>query len=91
MDAPPALRSAVVLCVRQLYDGYREIRPTEAFWAMIEPWRDYGSLTVEGFDPGDIAIPEIPIDPATGDHTRYFGWSDDRVIETSDFRSVCNV
>ena len=41
MDTPPALRSAVVLCVRQLYDGYREIRPTEAFYALMKPWRAY--------------------------------------------------
>ena len=39
MDTPPALRSAVVLCVRQLYDGYREIRPTEAFYALMSPYR----------------------------------------------------
>ena len=85
MDTPAALRSAVVLCVRQLYDGYREIRPTEAFDAMIAPWRDHGSLTVAGFDPTGIMIPEVPIDPVISDHSRYFGWSDDRTIETADF------
>ena len=36
-----ALKQAVVLCVRQFYDGYREIRPTEAFYALIAPWRRY--------------------------------------------------
>ena len=41
MTTPPALRSAVVLCVRQLYDGYREIRPTEAFYALMAPFRSY--------------------------------------------------
>ena len=41
MDTPPALRSAVVLCVRQFYDGYREIRPTEAFYALMRPYRSY--------------------------------------------------
>ena len=41
MDTPPALRAAVVLCVRQLYDGYREIRPTEAFYGMLRPYRSY--------------------------------------------------
>ena len=51
MNTPPALRSAVVLCVRQLYDGYREIRPREAFWAMLEPWRDIAHRTVRGFTP----------------------------------------
>ena len=51
MNTPPALRSAVVLCVRQLYDGYREIRPTEAFWAMLEPWRSVAGRTVRGFTP----------------------------------------
>ena len=51
MDTPPALRSAVMLCVRQLYDGYREIRPREAFWAMLEPWRSVAGRTVRGFTP----------------------------------------
>ena len=51
MNTPPALRSAVALCVRQLYDGYREIRPKEAFWAMLEPWRDVAHRTVRGFTP----------------------------------------
>ena len=41
MDTPPPLRAAVVLCVRQLYDGYREIRPTEAFWALLGQYRAY--------------------------------------------------
>ena len=36
-----ALKQAVILCVRQFYDGYREIRPTEAFYALIAPWRRY--------------------------------------------------
>ena len=36
------LIQAVILVVRQLYDGYREIRPTEAFYALIAPWRYYG-------------------------------------------------
>ena len=45
MDITPetvALRSAVILCVRQLYDGYRQIRPTEAFLQIVktvsQPW-----------------------------------------------------
>ena len=90
MTTPPALRSAVVLCVRQLYDGYREIRPTEAFYALIDPWRDHGSLTLVGFEPTGIAVPEVPIDPVISDHTRYFGWSDDRVIETVDFGAAAS-
>ncbi len=40
-DASPALKQAIILCVRQFYDGYREIRPTEAFYALIAPWRRY--------------------------------------------------
>ncbi|WP_425152899.1 hypothetical protein [Candidatus Palauibacter sp.] len=39
--ALPALQQAVVLCVRQLFNGYREIRPTEAFYDFIAPWRRY--------------------------------------------------
>ena len=41
-DVPKALKQAVVLCVRQFYDGYAEIRPTAAFYALIAPWRRYG-------------------------------------------------
>ena len=41
MDTPPALRSAVVLCVRQFYDGYRRIRATEAFYALLQLFRSY--------------------------------------------------
>ena len=40
-EVPPALRQAVILCVRQFYDGYAEIRPTAAFYALIAPWRRY--------------------------------------------------
>ena len=36
-----ALKQAVIVCVRQFYEGYREIRPTEAFYALIDPWRRY--------------------------------------------------
>ena len=80
MNAPAALEAAVVLCVRQLYDGYRDIRPTEAFYALIEPFRSY-AFQVDGFTPRTVA-------PVVGDHTRYFGWSDDRVIETADFAAA---
>ena len=38
---PPALRSAVVLCARDFYDGYREIRPNSAIYAIIRPFRSY--------------------------------------------------
>ena len=40
-DTPEALRSAVILCVRQFYDGYRRIRSTEAFFALVGPFRAY--------------------------------------------------
>ena len=40
-EVPPALRQAVILCVRQFYDGRPEIRPTAAFYALIAPWRRY--------------------------------------------------
>ena len=40
-EVPPALRQAVILCVRQFYDGATEIRPTAAFYALIAPWRRY--------------------------------------------------
>ena len=35
---PDALAAVVVLLVRQLYDGYREMRATEAFFTMIRPF-----------------------------------------------------
>ncbi len=38
---PTALRQAVILCVRQFYDGHAEIRPTAAFYALIAPWQRY--------------------------------------------------
>ena len=72
----PVLRSAGVLLVRQLYDGYREIRPTEAFYGLIAPFRSYRPGTTAG---------RLVLDPVVEDHTRYFGWSDDRVISTADF------
>ena len=61
----PALRSAAILLVRQLYNGYREIRPTEAFYAMVDPFRNIAGV----FE----SSPRIIVDPTTGDHTRYFG------------------
>ena len=35
------LRAAITTTVRQNYDGYREIRPTEAFYALMQPFRSY--------------------------------------------------
>ena len=35
------LRAAVVLAVRQLYDGAAEIRPTAAIYALVSPWKRY--------------------------------------------------
>ena len=35
------LQPAIVSAVRQNYDGYREIRPTEAFYALMAPFRSY--------------------------------------------------
>lgn len=36
---PPALRSACVLALRQLYDGAAEIHATAAVYALVQPWR----------------------------------------------------
>ena len=41
-EVPKGLKQAVILCVRQFYDGHAEIRPTAAFYALIAPWRRYG-------------------------------------------------
>ena len=40
-EVPKALTQAVILCVREFYNGYAEIRPTAAFYALIAPWRRY--------------------------------------------------
>ena len=40
-DTPEALRAAVVLCVRQIYDGHRRIGTTAAFYALVRPFQDY--------------------------------------------------
>ena len=40
-EVPKALKQAVILCVREFYNGYAEIRPTAAFYALIAPWRRY--------------------------------------------------
>ena len=73
----PALKAAGVLLCRQLYDGAREIRPTAAFWSLLGPFRSYR--------PGKTTARLAPV---VGDHTRYFGWSDDRVIATADFAAA---
>ena len=70
----PALKSAAVVLVRQLYDGGGEIRATAALWSLLAPFRSYraGKSTAR-------------LDPVAGDHTRYFGWSDKRVISPAEF------
>ena len=60
MDITPgtaALRSAVVLCVRQLYDGYRQIRPTEAFLQIVKPFRNRGFLSRDGMPNPNLRLP----------------------------------
>ena len=41
-DKHESIKQAIILCVRQLYDGSIQIRPTEAFFSFIDPWRDLG-------------------------------------------------
>lgn len=43
-----ALRSAVVLLVRQLYDGYRQIRSNEAFLRILKPFKSRGFVSRRG-------------------------------------------
>ena len=38
-ESPAALLQAVVLCVRQFFDGYPEIKQTSAIYALIAPYR----------------------------------------------------
>ena len=73
----PALRSAAILLVRQLYNGYNEIKPNAAFYALIDPYRNLAGKFA--------ASPRVIVDPTTSDHARFFGWSDDRLIEAADF------
>jgi hypothetical protein len=91
-----ALRQAVILACRQLYDGYHTITATAAMYALIWPWRRLdadppGTLTT--VNPGDVAVstPETPLTPSTPGTpipgvptTRYFGWSLDQTIENGD-------
>lgn len=42
VNAADNISQAVILCVRQFYDGMREIRPTAAFYALLEPHRYMG-------------------------------------------------
>ena len=72
-----ALRSGAILLVRELYGGYREIKPNAAFYALIDPFRN-----LAGVFPSS---PLVIVNPVTSDHTRYFGWSDKRLIETAEF------
>ena len=76
----PALRSAAIILCRQFYNGYREIRPTEAFWAILDPYRN-----LAGVFPSS---PLVIVNPVTSGHVRYFGWSDDKVIATADFAAA---
>ena len=91
-----ALRQAVILACRQLYDGYHTITGTAAMYALIWPWRRLdadppGTLTT--VNPGDVAVstPDTPLTPSTPGTpipgvptTRYFGWSLDQAIENDD-------
>ena len=43
-DDDEHLRDAVALVVRLLHDGFSEIRPTQAFWALVAPYRYHGPL-----------------------------------------------
>ena len=43
-----ALRSATILLVRQLYDGYRQIRPNEAFLRILAPFKSRGFVSRRG-------------------------------------------
>ena len=43
-----ALRQAVILLVRQLYDGYRQIRSNEAFLRILQPFKSRGFVSRRG-------------------------------------------
>lgn len=58
IDAESAsLRSAVILCVRQLYDGYRQIRMTEAFMRITAPYRSRGYVSRDGAPNPNLRLP----------------------------------
>lgn len=41
-DPPKSMKSAAILVVRQLYEGFIEIRPTASFEALLAPWVRWG-------------------------------------------------
>ena len=43
-----ALRQATILLVRSLYDGFRQIRPTEAFLRILQPFKSRGFVSRRG-------------------------------------------
>ena len=73
----PALRSATILLVRQLYDGDKVIKPSAAFYAIVDPFRNIAGVFKSS--------PRVIVDPTTSTHQRYFGWSDKRLIATAEF------
>ena len=82
-----ALQHAVILAVRQLYNGYHTITGTAAMYALIAPWRRLdadppGTLVtvLDAVPSGDI--PETPITPTPTVVTRYLLASEDDVFST---------
>ena len=97
-----ALRHAVVLTVRQLYNGYHTITGTAAMYALIAPWRRLdadppGTLVtvLDAAPSGDT--PETPITPTPTVVTRYLLASTDdvfsahEVIEHSDTETALTI
>ena len=91
---PPGLRQALILGVRQLYEGHDEIRPTHAMLIIADPFRSYAIDPDEALgefihvvSPG---IPETPVAPATPvtptpGALRYLAISPDNMFDASEF------
>ena len=91
---PPGLRQAVILAVRQLYEGHDEIRPDHAMYALMNPFRRYTLAPNEAVGLFSNVVPptqtETPLTPSVppvtpGQNTHYVAISTDNVFTSAEF------
>ena len=91
---PPGLRQAVILAVRQLYEGHDEIRPNHAMYALMNPFRRYTLAPDEAVGVFSNVVPptqtETPLTPSVppvtpGQNTHYVAISTDNVFTSAEF------
>ena len=86
LNIPAGIVSAIVLAVRQLYDGNHEIRPNSAIDSFLAPFIPLGPTPdvdpdiVAKIDTGGGDTPVIPV----GDHNRYLLLTDDDTVPSAD-------